>query len=218
MKKHTIITLLAFGAVLIILVVISCEKPEDTLQAKRDAEPRDLGRLLRDMGFLQQISITPSVDFTLMDLKGEKVRLSDFRDKLVFLNFWTTWCPPCRLEMPSMEKLHLRLKEKDFVMVAVDLQEPASLVKEFLKVYPLTFTTLLDSTGKVGTRFGITSIPTTFVLDREGRIMAKALGPRKWDSKEAIALFEHLIDKSVDTASRREVRRIYLPELRIDVQ
>jgi len=218
MKKNTVITILAFGAVLIILVVISCEKPEDRFQTKRDAEARDLGRLLRDVGFLQQIGIKPSVDFTLMDLEGKKVSLSDHRDKLVFLNFWATWCPPCRLEMPSMEKLHSRLKKKGFVMVAVDLQEPATQVKKFFKKHRLTFTALLDLTGEVGTRFGISTIPTTFILDREGRITAKALGPREWDSKKAIALFEHLIDKGVDTASRGEVRRVYLPELRIDVQ
>nr|NIV99410.1 redoxin domain-containing protein [Candidatus Saccharibacteria bacterium] len=137
------------------------------------------------------------VEVTLKDLNGQQVSLSDFRGKIVFINFWTTWCLACVIEMPSMEKLHQKFKDKDFVMLAINLQESASKIKQFYKEYKLTFTTLLDTTGDVGTGFGIRSIPTTYILDKNGRIIGKALGPREWESKESIALFEYLTESYV---------------------
>jgi thiol-disulfide isomerase/thioredoxin len=119
----------------------------------------------------------------------------------VFINFWTTWCLACVIEMPSMEKLHQKFKDKDFVMVAINLQESASTIKQFYKEYKLTFTTLLDSTGDVGAGLGIRSIPTTFILDKNGRILGKALGPREWEGKKSIALFEYLTDGYVASSN-----------------
>ena len=160
-----------------------------------------LDRMFEDMFILKVPHVTDPMEFRLKDVNGRQVSLSDFRGKIVFLNFWTTWCPACRIEMPSMEKLHQKMKSKDFAMVAVNLQETASLVKEFFDAYTLTFTSLLDSTGEVGTAFGIYQLPTTFVLDKDGRIIARAAGLREWDSKDAIALFEHLTDKYVAISS-----------------
>jgi peroxiredoxin len=96
-----------------------------------------------------------------------------------------------------MEKLHQKFKDRDFVMVGINLQESASRVKQFYKEHKLTFTTLLDITGDVGAGLGIRSIPTTFILDKNGRIIGKALGPREWESKKSIALFEYLTDSTV---------------------
>ena len=93
-----------------------------------------------------------------------------------------------------MEKLHRRLKDKAFVMVAVNLQESPARVKSFFEKLELSFISLLDSSGAVGSAFAVRGLPTTFVLDKEGRIIGKALGPREWDSRASIALFEYLID------------------------
>jgi peroxiredoxin len=93
-----------------------------------------------------------------------------------------------------MEKLHQKFKDKDFAMVGINLQESEATILKFFKEYKLTFTTLLDSTGDVGTAFRIRGIPTTFILDKNGRIIGKALGPREWVSKESIALFGYLTD------------------------
>ena len=103
----------------------------------------------------------------------------------------------------SMEKLYQKMRDKNFAMVTINLQETPSQVKKFFKAYELTFTALLDTTGEVGTAFGIYQIPTTFILDEEGRIIAKAAGPREWDSKDSIALFEHLADKYVAMSNLR---------------
>jgi thiol-disulfide isomerase/thioredoxin len=167
--------------------------------AKNDSQ--ELDRLFEDMFVFRVLQVTDPVEIRLKDINGRHVSLSDFGGKIVFLNFWTTWCPTCRIEMPSMEKLHQKMKDKDFIVVTINLQETASQIKEFFKAYKLTFTALLDSTGEVGISFGIYQIPTTFILDKEGRIIAKAVGPREWDSKNAIALFEHLTDKYVAISS-----------------
>jgi thiol-disulfide isomerase/thioredoxin len=160
-------------------------------------ETQELDRLFSDMGVLATPFPNDPVEVTLKDLNGQQVSLSDFRGKIVFINFWTTWCLACVIEMPSMEKLHQKFKDKDFVMLAINLQESASKIKQFYKEYKLTLTTLLDTTGDVGTGFGIRSIPTTYILDKNGRIIGKALGPREWESKESIALFEYLTESYV---------------------
>ncbi|MEJ2662355.1 MAG: TlpA disulfide reductase family protein, partial [Desulfobacteraceae bacterium] len=155
----------------------------------------ELAQLFRDMLIMQAPRTSDPVEVRLNDADGRPVSLSDFRGKIVFLNFWTTWCPTCRIEMPSMEKLHQKFKDGDFALVTVNLQEPASRVKEFFKEFKLTFTALLDADGEVGIMFGINQIPTTYILDKQGRIIAKALGPREWDSPKSMALFEQLTNR-----------------------
>ena len=152
------------------------------------ADSRDLDRLFGDMGVIKMVQALP-IEFSLKDLSGQPVSPSDFRGKIVFLNFWTTWCYACRIEMSDMEKLYQKFKNKEFEMVAVNLQEPVSQVKQFFKDHKLTFTALLDSDGEVGAHFRITAIPTTFILDKHGIIIGKVFGPRKWDGKKALALF-----------------------------
>ncbi len=164
------------------------------------ADSQDLDQLLGDMGVIKMVQALP-VEIRLNDLNGRPVSLSDFRGKIVFLNFWTTWCYDCRIEMPVMEKLHQKFKNKNFAMVTINLQESVSQVKQFFKDYKLTFTALLDSDGEVGAHFRITAIPTSFILNKEGIIIGKVMGPREWDGKKAFALFEHLTNSSVATTS-----------------
>jgi peroxiredoxin len=164
----------------------------EKLLAKTDS--RGMERLFSSMSVIKVSPTKDPVRINLKDLNGNNISLSDFKGKIVFLNFWTTWCPTCRIEMPSMEKLHQKLKNKDFAMVTINLQESASQVKAFFEEFKLTFTALLDSTGEVGASFGIRAIPSTYIVDKTGRIIGLVNGPREWDSKEAIALFEYLID------------------------
>ena len=161
----------------------------------------ELDRLFRDMEILKIPHVTRPIEIQLKDVFGNLVRLSDYRGKIVFLNFWATWCPTCVVEMPSMEKLHRKLKDRDFVMVAVNLQESPQRVKSFFEKLGLSFISLLDSSGAVGSGFAVRGLPTTFVLDKEGRIIGKALGPREWDSRASMALFEYLIDHDGAPAS-----------------
>jgi peroxiredoxin len=132
-------------------------------------------------------------DFELASLAGGKAKLSSYRGRVVFLNFWATWCPPCRAEMPSMERLHQRLAGRGLEIVAVDLQEPKSTVQKFVKDNSLTFTVLLDASGAVGGAWGAQSIPTTYLIDRKGGVIARSVGGREWDSADMVALLEALL-------------------------
>ena len=152
-------------------------------------------RLFHELGIIKVPLIAPPVDINLTDINDQQFILSEFKGKIVFLNFWTTWCHECRNEIPYMEKLHRKLNGKDFAMISVNLQEPASRIKKFLNKYPLTFTIHLDTKGKIAQQFGIRAIPTTYILDKNGGIIGKALGSRRWDSKESIALFKHLMNR-----------------------
>jgi thiol-disulfide isomerase/thioredoxin len=176
------------------------------LLAKSKTQGLDLDELFEDMNIQKVSDVKVPVEIQLKDINGNEVRLSDFRGKIVFLNFWTTWCPTCRVEMPSMEKLHQKFKNQAFAMVTINLQESASQVNNFFKEYKLTFTALLDSDGEVGIRFRINAIPTTYILDKDGQIIAKAIGPRKWDSKKSIVLFDHLTNKFVATSALNAAR------------
>lgn len=137
--------------------------------------------------------------FTLGNLEGFPVSLKDFQGKVVFLNFWATWCDPCRDEMPAMEKLWRKFREEDFVILAVDLREGKEKVSFFMKENGLTFPVLLDSRGGVANTYGIRAIPTTYLLDPEGRIVGKALGARNWASQDAFKLIEQLLPNSASS-------------------
>lgn len=120
-------------------------------------------------------------DFVLEDLQGKAVRLSNYRGRVVFVNLWTTWCEPCRVEMPSMEGLHRRLSGDDFVMLAVSADaDGREVVEPFVRELKLTFPVLLDPDGDVVGRYRVTGYPETFIIDRDGRVVAHEIGPRNW--------------------------------------
>lgn len=157
------------------------------------ASSGELENLLKTFGFYKP-SFTPQVEeIVLFDLNQKPVNLTDFKGTIVFLNFWATWCPPCRKEMPSMQKLYNRYKTEPFKMIAVSIKESPVAVKDFFKENRLSFTALLDPRGEAGKKFGINSIPTTFILDKNGNIIARAIGPRDWDGRKAQTIFQHLV-------------------------
>jgi cytochrome c-type biogenesis protein len=151
-------------------------------------------RLLRKLDILPVPEQVAPMEFSLPDTHGQRVSMARFKGKVVFLNFWTTWCRECRNEMSAMERLHRRLQERDFVMVAISLRESAKTVKRFMDQNRLTFTALLDKNGDVGTTYAVRAIPTTFILDRRGHIIGMALGARKWDTAKTVKLFERLLE------------------------
>jgi peroxiredoxin len=133
-------------------------------------------------------------DFTVPDLSGQVVRLSAYRGRVVLVNVWATWCPPCREEMPSMERLHERLKDRGFVLLAVSQDEgPIAGVKAFVEQMKLTFPVLVDPDGEVGRKYGIWGFPESFLVDRDGRIVERVIGPRDWSAPDQIARIEGLL-------------------------
>ncbi len=115
-------------------------------------------------------------DFTLVDLKGNEVTLSDFRGKAVFINFWATWCPPCRAEMPEIEAVYQEYKDKGVVVIGVDILETEEEVLQFVQRGGYSWTFVLDTTGLVVVNYEIGAIPTSFFIDREGIIQAVNIG------------------------------------------
>ncbi len=115
-------------------------------------------------------------DFTLVDMEGNEVTLSDFRGKTVFINFWATWCPPCRAEMPEIEAVYQEYKDKDVVVIGVDILEPEDVVRQFVEQGGYSWIFILDATGAVSDDYRITAIPTSFFIDREGIIQAVVIG------------------------------------------
>jgi peroxiredoxin len=135
-------------------------------------------------------------NFILKNLRGSEVELADLEGKIVFLNFWATWCPPCRTEMPSMQKLYDEFKDEDFVMLAIDLREKVKKVRSFKERLRLNFPILIDSDGVVSLTYGVRSIPATYLVDREGFLIGGALGARDWASEDSFGLFKKLLDNS----------------------
>ena len=120
-------------------------------------------------------------DFVLPDLGGKAVRLSQLKGKVVFLNVWATWCPPCRKEMPTMETLYQKLKGTDFVMLAVSEDaDGLKTVVPYVNEGAYTFPVLLDTAGEVHAKFGVTGFPETFIINREGRVVHHHIGYQDW--------------------------------------
>jgi thiol-disulfide isomerase/thioredoxin len=115
-------------------------------------------------------------DFKLKDLNGKDVSLSDYRGKKVFLNFWASWCPPCKAEMPEMEKLYQETKDSDLVILTVNLGEDKSIVQKFINDNRYDFPVLLDTDNVVASKYQVVSIPTSFFIDKEGNITYKHIG------------------------------------------
>jgi peroxiredoxin len=126
----------------------------------------------------------PAPDFTLPGLTGEEVDLARFRGKFVLLGFWASWCPPCREEMPSLQKLHEDFAGGNLVLLAVNAGEPFEQVASFVRQQELTFPVLLDPDGGVQALYGAYQFQV-FLIDREGRIVARYLGLRDWSSPAA---------------------------------
>jgi peroxiredoxin len=138
----------------------------------------------------------PAPEFSLPTPDGKTIALAQLRGKVVFLSFWATWCPPCRVEMPSMERLYREFKDQGLVMLAVDMGESGRQVVRFMKEFRLTFPALLDADSQVASRYGVQGIPTTFLIDRSGRGVGAARGPRDWASPEAKALIRSLLERN----------------------
>ncbi len=133
-------------------------------------------------------------DFTLPDLGGTRHSLSAYRGKVVFLNIWATWCPPCREEMPSMNRLHRQYRDDGLVVLAVSEDEGATeSVAAFARDLGLEFPILLDPAGELPPRYGVTGYPETFLIDKTGRIVRHIVGPADWFSASARSEIESLL-------------------------
>lgn len=136
-------------------------------------------------------------DFTLPDLAGKPQRLSDYRGKVVFLNFWATWCKPCKEEMPSMQLLWDDLKKGEFVILAISMDRVTTQndIPPFIESMKLTFPILTDSWGQTDGRYKLMGVPETYIIDQNGILREKVIGPRDWSRPESLETIAQLLQK-----------------------
>ena len=130
-----------------------------------------------DNGNEGKINLMSDYDFTLEDLDGNEIAMSGLLGKKVFLNFWATWCPPCKAEMPDIEELYQETKESDLVILAVNVGEDKKTVQDFMDANSYNFTVLLDTDGKVSQLYQVSVIPTSYFVDTEGYLDDGTSGP-----------------------------------------
>lgn len=137
----------------------------------------------------------PAPDFDTLDLDGKIWSLSKLKGKVVFINFWATWCSPCREEMPSMQRLYTKLPKDKFEMIALFNNDKKPAVRKFVSQLGLTFPILSDEHNFAGTKYGLTGLPETFIVDKQGVIREKIIGPAKWDSPENVEMLMRYINQ-----------------------
>lgn len=138
---------------------------------------------------------SPTPGFTLPDPAGKKVSLEDFRGRLVMLNFWASWCVPCREEMPTMERLYQEFKNKGFVILAVNVKDKRKDALAFIKELKLTYPVVFDSDDVVGPLYGAWALPTTYLIGPKGEGLARMWGPADWYSPGARTLIQALLNQ-----------------------
>ena len=138
---------------------------------------------------------TPAPDFTLKSLDGRTVRLSDLRGKVVFLNLWATWCPPCREEMPSMVRFYEQFRPQGVEIVAVSEDRDPQAVRKFIKAQRVTFSVALDDEKRVYRLYGATGVPETHLIDRKGVLRAFQMGPFDWTAPEVTKRVQELLSR-----------------------
>ncbi len=141
----------------------------------------------------------------LEDLAGRPHALEDYRNQVVLVNFWASWCAPCIIEMPGMQRLKEKLAGRPFTILAVNVRETPAAIWKFHKLVRVDFPLLLDREGRAAEDWGIDVYPSSFLVDPEGRIRYTAYGPRQWDAPEIIKSIEELFRTSeprLETAGR----------------
>jgi thiol-disulfide isomerase/thioredoxin len=147
---------------------------------------------VRAAGF-EARAATPAPELKAHDLAGAPKTLADYRGKVVLLNFWASWCPPCLREMPSLERLRVKMAGHPIEIVALDSAETREEVSAYLSRMKLGFPVLLDPEGDNTKRWKVFALPTSFLLDAEGRVRYVLTGPTEWDEGEALEVIESLL-------------------------
>lgn len=176
--------LLVAGSLLLALLIAHHSLPITDVSSAESLSPYEIEKLSR----------RKAPEFTLKDVNGSSVSLSSLKGKVVLLNFWATWCPPCRDEMPSLEKLHLRMKDKGLAVLSVSVDKSIPAVRDFIGKAPISFPVLLDTKMEVTkSLFKVYTIPTTFLIDRDGTVIEKYFGEQDWTKPEKVKKIESLL-------------------------
>jgi peroxiredoxin len=152
----------------------------------------------------------PAPNFTFPGLDGKMVSLSDHRGRVVLVNIWATWCPPCVDEMPSMERLYKGLKDENFEILAVSIDSLGTkVVAPFMKKFNLSFPALIDTQGTIQGIYQTTGVPESFIINQEGILIERVIGPRDWAAPAVLRFFRNLIQKP---PRQKEVKNLSAPQ------
>lgn len=135
----------------------------------------------------------PAPEFALKDADGKEHKLSDFKGKVVLLNFWATWCPPCVQELPSLNSIHERFRDRGLVVVGISVDEDKEAYQKFLQQRGVTFPTARDPEQTVNSRYGTTKFPESYLIDREGYVRREYVGPEDWERPEIVNYLSSLL-------------------------
>lgn len=173
MKKPLIVLIIAFT---IIGVSIYTVNNYYISNRKATSSVNNTDSVSKPINLNPNVIKTKARDFKLKDLNGKVLTLSDLKGKKVLLNFWATWCPPCKSEMPEIEQLYQETKDSNLIIVTVDIGEPLITVKSFVASNKYNFKVLIDSDQSVAAMYNISSIPTSYFIDVDGNIISKNVG------------------------------------------
>jgi cytochrome c biogenesis protein CcmG/thiol:disulfide interchange protein DsbE len=166
----------------------------------QQAKSGSVDDLLKSIGLVKP-AMSTAPDFNLLDSNGSPVGLSGYRGKMVLLNFWATWCGPCREEMPSMEQLSRSFGGQGLVVLAINQRENAALVNKFMRTYGLNFTTPVDTTGRVAGYYRVYGIPVSYLIDANGQAIGMKSGPMDWASPVVVNVFRKLVGDRADAGA-----------------
>lgn len=176
-----------FYITIIFLTLSSCTRK--TVQVEEKISNQDL-YIEEGIRVFGKGNLAP--DFTLKNLKGDSISLSDYKGKAVFINFWAKWCGPCVQEMPSIDRLNRVVSGDEIAVITINIGEDGDVVENFMKDNNLNLEVLLDSYKSVASKYGVRSIPSTFIIDKSGRITGTKIGAHEWDSEGVVNILKGL--------------------------
>jgi peroxiredoxin len=155
----------------------------------------EIPTLLQKLNLTGYPRVTKPPEFNGRAADGRTISLASLQDQVVLLNFWATWCQECRPEMPLFEQLHRKFAGQGLAVLGINAREGISAIQKYVKELGLTFPLVLDPRGEINAAYGVIGLPATFLVGRDGRAVARAVGPRDWNSKEAFEIIRALLSE-----------------------
>jgi peroxiredoxin len=164
-----------------------------TLVGAPESSRAEVAELLQKLNLTPYSHVTNPPEFSGRTTDGRTLSLASLRGKVGLLNFWATWCQECRPEMAMFEQLHREFSDQGLAVMGINAREGTATIREYAKELGLTFPVILDPSGRINSTYGVIGLPTTFLIARDGRAVALAIGPKEWSRKPARALIQALL-------------------------